>query len=98
LAPRSTLPDDSPSRPDFDRREAGLPAIALETATREGRFEKEGLRVRKDGSQFWANVVIDAVRNEDGTLFGLPKLRVISLSGRTRSLRWNLEFFLRRFQ
>jgi PAS domain S-box-containing protein len=55
-------------------REAGLPAIALETATLEGRFEREGLRVRKDGSQFWANVVIDAVHNEDGTLFGFAKI------------------------
>ena len=55
-------------------REAGLPAIALETAAREGRFEKKGVRVRKDGSQFGANVVIDAVRNEDGTLFGFAKI------------------------
>lgn len=56
-------------------RDAGLPAIALETAAREGRFEKkEGVRVRKDGSQFGANVVIDAVRNEDGTLFGFAKI------------------------
>jgi PAS domain S-box-containing protein len=43
-------------------RNAGLPAIALETARREGRFEREGLRVRKDGTKFWANVVIDAIR------------------------------------
>ena len=55
-------------------RQAGLPASALETATREGRYEKEGLRVRKDGTQFWANVVIDAIRSEDGTLFGFAKI------------------------
>ena len=55
-------------------RQAGLPANALETATREGRFEKEGLRVRKDGTQFWANVVIDAIRDDDGTLIGFAKI------------------------
>ena len=55
-------------------RKAGLPQIALETAMREGRFEKEGLRVRKDGTQFWANVVIDPIRNDDGTLLGFAKI------------------------
>jgi PAS domain S-box-containing protein len=47
-------------------RQAGEPQRALETARREGRFEKEAWRVRKDGSQFWAHVVIDAIRAEDG--------------------------------
>jgi hypothetical protein len=37
----------------------GVPQIGLDTARREGRFEKEGWRYRKDGSKFWANVVID---------------------------------------
>jgi PAS domain S-box-containing protein len=55
-------------------RKAGLPQIALETAIGEGRFEKEGLRVRKDGTQFWANVVIDPIRNDDGTLLGFAKI------------------------
>ena len=49
-------------------RKAGLPAIALETARREGRFEKEGLRVRKNGTKFHANVVIDAIHDSDGAL------------------------------
>jgi PAS domain S-box-containing protein len=52
----------------------GLPAIALETARREGRFEKEGLRVRKDGTKFWANVVIDAIRDGEGVLIGFAKI------------------------
>jgi len=55
-------------------RAAGLPAHGLEIAAREGRFEKEGLRVRKDGSRFWANVVIDAIRDRDGKLIGFAKV------------------------
>ncbi len=47
-------------------RAAELPKIALETAARVGRFEREGWRVRKDGKLFWANVVIDAIRDEQG--------------------------------
>jgi PAS domain S-box-containing protein len=50
------------------------PGHELKVATREGRFEDEGLRVRKDGSMFWANVVITAVRDEDGTLIGFVKV------------------------
>jgi PAS domain S-box-containing protein len=53
---------------------AALPQKALEIATREGRFEKEGLRVRKDGTKFWANVVIDTIRNSDGSLLGFAKI------------------------
>jgi PAS domain S-box-containing protein len=55
-------------------RTAGLAAIALETAQRDGRFEKEGLRVRKDGTTFWANVVIDAIRDGEGVLIGFAKI------------------------
>jgi PAS domain S-box-containing protein len=55
-------------------REAGLAARALETAAREGRFETEGWRVRKDGSRFWANVVIDAIRDERGAPVGFAKI------------------------
>ncbi len=40
----------------------------------EGRFETEGWRVRKDGSRFWANVVIDAIRDEQGELIGFAKI------------------------
>ena len=55
-------------------REAGEPQKALETARREGRFEKEGQRVRKDGSVFTAHVVIDPIRDDKGTLIGFAKV------------------------
>lgn len=57
-----------------EERKAGIPRIALETATREGRFEAEGWRVRKDGSRFWASVIIDPIRNDDGALIGFAKV------------------------
>jgi PAS domain S-box-containing protein len=50
------------------------PAYELEVATREGRFEEEGWRVRKDGTQFWANVVITALRDASGSLVGFAKV------------------------
>ena len=53
---------------------AGLPQVGLATAMRAGRFEKEGWRYRKDGSKFWANVVIDAIRAPDGELIGYAKI------------------------
>jgi PAS domain S-box-containing protein len=56
-----------------DRR-AGLPAIALRTAAEEGRFEREGWRIRKDGTRFWAHVVIDPVRDEGGCIIGFAKI------------------------
>jgi len=52
----------------------GLPQKALEIAARTGRFETEGWRVRKDGTRFWALVVIDAVRNEAGEVLGFAKV------------------------
>ena len=55
-------------------RADGRPARALETASREGKFEAEGWRVRKDGTRFWAHVVIDAIRNESGELIGFAKI------------------------
>ncbi|MCJ8521597.1 PAS domain S-box-containing protein [Pseudorhizobium tarimense] len=55
-------------------RAAGVPERGLETARREGRFEKEGIRQRKDGSHFWAHVVIDAIRDETGSLIGFAKV------------------------
>ena len=55
-------------------REAGIPRIALETASREGRFEAEGWRLRKDGSKFWASVIIDPVRDDAGELIGFAKV------------------------
>jgi PAS domain S-box-containing protein len=55
-------------------RAVGLPQQALAIAKREGKFEKEGWRVRKDGSRFWAHVVIDPLRDETGTLLGFAKI------------------------
>jgi PAS domain S-box-containing protein len=55
-------------------RAAGVPQKALETAKREGKFEAEGWRVRKDGSRFWAYVVIDPIRSPDGEIIGFAKV------------------------
>jgi PAS domain S-box-containing protein len=56
-------------------RNAGWPAHELQAATREGRFEDEGWRVRKDGSRFWANVIITAMRDpSSGKLVGFSKI------------------------
>jgi PAS domain S-box-containing protein len=57
-----------------DDRESGLPARALEIAAREGKFESEGWRVRRDGTRFWAHVVIDPIRDPSGTLTGFAKV------------------------
>jgi PAS domain S-box-containing protein len=53
---------------------AGKCEYELEVAGRVGRFEDEGWRVRKDGSQFWANVVITALRDPSGRLLGFGKV------------------------
>jgi PAS domain S-box-containing protein len=55
-------------------RASGLPSRALKIATEEGRFESEGWRVRKDGTRFWAHVVIDPIRTEQGELIGFAKI------------------------
>ncbi|WP_131856234.1 PAS domain-containing sensor histidine kinase [Bosea sp. BK604] len=55
-------------------RAAGEPGRALETARREGKFEKEGWRVRKDGSRFWASIVLDAIHDDDGRIIGFAKI------------------------
>ena len=55
-------------------RSAGIPVHALSTAAGTGRFEAEGWRVRKDGSRFWAHVVIDAIRDDAGQLVGFAKI------------------------
>ncbi|HEY9422165.1 MAG TPA: PAS domain S-box protein [Thermoanaerobaculia bacterium] len=57
-----------------DKVEQGWPQYELEVAQREGRFEDEGWRVRKDGSTFWANVIITALRNPAGDLLGFSKV------------------------
>jgi len=55
-------------------RENGVPKKALETARKTGRYEAEGWRMRKDGTRFWASVVIDAVRGENGEILGFAKV------------------------
>ena len=55
-------------------RAVNLPARALATASAEGRFENEGWRVRKDGTRFWAHVIIDPIRSSDGPLLGYAKI------------------------
>jgi PAS domain S-box-containing protein len=57
-----------------EERDAGVPERALETARETGRYEAEGWRVRKDGSPFWASVVLDAIRDDDGKLIGFAKI------------------------
>jgi PAS domain S-box-containing protein len=54
-------------------RANGKPARALRTAEEHGRYEEEGWRVRKDGTFFWASVVIDPIR-ENGELVGFAKI------------------------
>jgi PAS domain S-box-containing protein len=57
-----------------DDRKSGLPNRALSIAAATGRFEAEARRVRKDGSLFWANVVIDAIHDDVGNLVGFAKI------------------------
>ena len=52
----------------------GVPQRALDTASKAGKFESEGWRVRKDGTRFWAYVVIDSIRDPNGTLTGYAKI------------------------
>ncbi len=54
--------------------ERGKPTLGLMIATREGRFEDEGWRVRKDGSGFWASVMITVIRDEEGRLHGFANV------------------------
>ncbi len=57
--------------PDIERK---WPEFELKRAMMEGRFEDEGWRVRKDGSRFWANVIITALRDDQGTLLAFSKI------------------------
>ena len=57
-----------------EARESKWPDRELEVAAKEGRFADEGLRLRKDGSAFWASVVITALRNDKGELRGFSKV------------------------
>ncbi|GAB1718223.1 MAG: PAS/PAC sensor hybrid histidine kinase [Nitrobacter sp.] len=58
---------------DADRA-AGRPARALQIASTAGHYDEEGWRVRKDGSFFWASVVIDVIRDDSGDLIGFAKV------------------------
>jgi PAS domain S-box-containing protein len=58
---------------DEDQRN-GLPDQMLETSVRDGKFETEGWRIRKDGSRFWAHVVVDQIRGRGGELLGFAKV------------------------
>jgi PAS domain S-box-containing protein len=63
------------------------PERELRAARENGRFEDEGWRMRKDGSEFWGNVVITAIRHEDGTLRGYVKItRDMTERDRVRAL------------
>ncbi len=79
---------------------AGIPQKALATARPRAGYEAEGWRVRKDGTRFWASVVIDTIRNDDGELIGFAKItrditermeaqRTLRDSGTTRRLAEN---------
>jgi PAS domain S-box-containing protein len=71
-----------------DANESGWPAHELQVASKEGRFQDEGWRIRKDGTRFWANVTITALRDESGRLRGFAKLtRDLSERKRSESLQ-----------
>ncbi|KAA0678912.1 hybrid sensor histidine kinase/response regulator [Azospirillum brasilense] len=57
-----------------DDQRAGVPQRALSIASIEGKFEAEGWRVRKDGTRFWAHVIIDPIRDDAGKLIGFAKV------------------------
>lgn len=58
----------------YPEEERGRPEHLLATATADGRVEDEGWRIRKDGTRFWADVVITAIRDPDGTVMGFLKV------------------------
>jgi signal transduction histidine kinase len=64
-----------------------MPPLELDIASREGRFEDEAWRLRKDGSLFWANVVITALRDDEGQLVGFAKVTRDLTERRAQELR-----------
>ncbi|SFU90385.1 PAS domain S-box-containing protein/diguanylate cyclase (GGDEF) domain-containing protein [Methylobacterium sp. 174MFSha1.1] len=68
-------------------RAAGLPEAGLRQARETGRFEVEGWRIRRDGTWFWAEIVIDAIRDEDGGLIGFAKITRDRSDRRTQELQ-----------
>jgi PAS domain S-box-containing protein len=75
-----------------DDRALGVPIQMLETAAAKGKVEAEGWRVRKDGTRFWATVVMNAIHGPDGELIGFAKIT------RDSSERRNVEEQLRQAQ
>ena len=75
--------------PEKDIRD-GKPKMELEVAAATGRFEDEGWRLRKDGSRFWANVVITALRDERGELMGFGKITRDLTERRVAELRYKM--------
>jgi PAS domain S-box-containing protein len=69
---------------------AGKPQLELRTAAETGRCEDEGWRIRKDGTRFWANVVITAVRDDDGTLLGFGKITRDNTDRREAEMRYRI--------
>jgi PAS domain S-box-containing protein len=55
-------------------RKSGVPERVIETALTRGKFETENWRVRKDGTKFWASVVLDAIRDDAGNIVGIAKV------------------------
>jgi diguanylate cyclase (GGDEF)-like protein/PAS domain S-box-containing protein len=74
---------------EADAVAAGVPAELLDVARKAGRVEAEGWRVRKDGSRFWANIVLTAIRNDDDAVIGFAKIT------RDLTLRHDVEEALR---
>ncbi len=70
---RSSGAISRPSSPPEDRA-AGVPERALRIAAEAGRYEAEGWRVRKDGTRFWVNAVLDPIRDDQGNLLGFAKI------------------------
>jgi PAS domain S-box-containing protein len=68
----------------------GKPDMELRVASEVGRFEDEGWRIRSDGTRFWANVVITAIRDKDGTLIGFGKVTRDITERREAELRYRL--------
>jgi len=74
--------------------ESGKPDYELKVAAQEGRFEDEGWRIRKDGSRFWANAVITALKDENGALLGFGKV-TRDISERKWAMEANFEKLFR---
>ncbi len=75
--------------PEVDKK-AKKPEMELKGAAETGRHEDEGWRIRKDGTRFWANVVITAIRDTDGTLLGFGKITRDVTDRREAELRYRM--------